>query len=131
MILLEFIIIAIGLAISLMSLKKAKTNERNYPKRILSGSYISLCILSFILILMKSEDAEESGLKLFKSLNTIEKVITAQSDTLITLIDSINVIKRRVDNIVQKTEEAIIQREESQKIFDEQNRLLEKSNELT
>jgi hypothetical protein len=131
MILLELFIIVIGLAISLMSLKKVKPNETNSTKRILAVLYISLCILSFILIVIKSEDTEESGFKLFNSLNKLEKVITSQSDNLITLIDSINAIKGRMDNIVKKTEEAIVQREISQTIFDAQNRLLEKSNELT
>ena len=36
-----------------------------------------------------------------------------------------------MDSIVSKTEEAIVQRDQSQKIFNEQNKLLDKSNELT
>ncbi len=131
MIILEVIILLIGLSISLLSLPKKDSKRKNTSKRVLAFFYISLFIISIIVIIIKSQEVEESGLKLFKSLNSIEKVITTQSDTLITLIDSINAIKVRMDNIVRKTEEAIIQREQSQKIFDEQNRLLEKSNDLT
>lgn len=102
MILLESIIIILGLAISLMSLKKAKKNIKYHPKRILAGLYISLCILSFILIVMKSEEAEGSGLRLFKTLNSIERIVTAQSDTLIALIDSISAMTNRMDTVVKK-----------------------------
>ena len=131
MIILEFLILLIGLFIAFLSPPKQASKKKNNSKRGLGILYIVLCTISVILIIIKSEDAEESGLKLFNSLSTIEKVVTSQSDTLITLIDSINAIKGRMDNIVKKTEAAIIQREKSQQIFDEQNKLLERSNELT
>ena len=127
MIILESIILLIGLFISLLSLQKQDSKRKNTPKRVLAFSYITLFIVSIIVILIKSEDSTKSGLKLFNTLHNIEK----QSDTLVTLLDSISVLKNRMDIIFSKTEEAIIQREKSQKIFDEQNKLLEKSNELT
>ena len=89
MILLEFIILLIGLFISLLALTKSDSMGKKNSKKILAISYILLCILTIILISIKSDDAEDSGLKLF---NTLEKVITEQSDTLITLMDSINAI---------------------------------------
>lgn len=127
MILLEIFILLIGLIVASLSLTKQESTKRINTKKTLAILYILLFILSVILLGVKTDDSEKSGLKLFTTLNTIEK----QSDTLVTLLDSISTLKDKMDIIIKKTEAAIIQREKSQKIFDEQNKLLEKSNELT
>ncbi len=114
-----------------MNLFKSDSNQKFNIKRVLSFSYITLLILSVVLIVLKYNDTEKSGLKLFESINTIEKVIEAQNDRIYAFLDSTEVLKKRMDNIINKTKEAIIQREKSQKIFSEQNEILERSNKLT
>jgi hypothetical protein len=117
MILLEAILLFIGLIIALVSLLKLESSKNIIAKRVLSISYIFLFLVSVVLIILKYEDTEESALKLFDSLNTIEKVISIQSDTLITILEKTDELKKRIDTIVTKTENAIIQREKSQKYF--------------
>jgi hypothetical protein len=128
MIFLEILLLLIGLIISFVSLIKLETKKNFIAKRILSISYIFLFLLSAILIIIKYEDTKKSGLELFDTLHNIEKVISMQSDTL---LNKTKELKQRLDKIVNKTEEAIIQREKSQKIFLEQNEILDKSNKLT
>ena len=72
MIILEFIILLIGFFISLLSLPKQDSKRKNTSKRVLAFFYISLFIVSIIVILIKSEDTDKSGLKLFNTLHTIE-----------------------------------------------------------
>lgn len=131
MVLLEAILLLVGLIISLVTLIKLESSKKVLTKRVLSISYILLFIVSIILIIFKYEDTEESALQLFESLNNIEKVITTQSDTLITILGKTDELKKRIDTIVTKTENAIIQREQNQKIFLKQNEILDKSNQLT
>ena len=131
MIFLEIFILLIGLIISFLSLIKQEPTKKINTKKILAISYIMLFILSVILLGVKTDDSEKSGLILFKAISTLEEDIIAQTDTLNSRLDSLSLLNKKMDDLVGKTEEAIIQREQNQKVFDEQNRLLEKSNELT
>ena len=106
MILLELIILIIGLLIALLSLTKSESERKNNSKRNLAILYLLLCVFSAVLLIIKSGDTNKSGLKLFNTLHNIEK----QSDTLVTLLDSISALKNKMDFIISKTEEAIIQR---------------------
>lgn len=115
MIVLESILLVIGLIISLVDLFKSDSNKNVIAKRILSVSYIVLFVSSILFIMVKYHKSEESGLKLFNTLNSIENLITIQKDSVVTILNKTTELKKRMDSIVTKTEKAIVQREKIKK----------------
>jgi len=71
------------------------------------------------------------SLKLFQELSKIGDAVELQTDSIQSILIRTANLNYRLDSINRNTKFIIEQRERSQKIFEEQNKILEKSNELT
>ena len=131
MIILEIILLLLGLIISIITLVRNDIEKNPLLKNGLSGLYILLCFVSIIILTSKNSNDTKNRIYLFETLGEIEVLVDIQSDSIKLVLEKTVSLSEKLDSINRKTEEAIIQREQSQKIFTEQNRILKKANELT
>lgn len=124
------LIIIIGFIISLVTLLTKKLENNNKVKKFLAGLYILLCVVSGLLLILNSINDKKSSFKLFKELSEIGSSVKLQSDTLQLVLTQTVKLSHRLDSNNIITKNIIEQRERSQKISQEQNKILEKSNEL-
>lgn len=130
MMVFALLIIIIGFIISLVTLLTKKLENNNKVKKFLAGLYILLCVVSGLLLILNSINDKKSSFKLFKELSEIGSSVKLQSDTLQLVLTQTVKLSHRLDSNNIITKNIIEQRERSQKFFQEQNRILEKSNEL-
>jgi len=88
-------------------------------------------VISVIVLLTNKSDENQSELKLFKSLGSINDSISIQSDSINLILDRTLELNKKLESINIKTAEAINQREKSYEEFIKQNQLLNKANVLT
>jgi hypothetical protein len=131
MIILEIVLLILGLIISIITLVRNDIKKNPLLKKGLSSLYILLCVVSIIILITKNSNDIKNNIKLFETLGEIETLVDIQSDSIRLVLEKTSRLNEKLDSINNKTEEAIIQREQSQKIFTEQNRILKKANELT
>lgn len=131
MILLEALLLVIGLVISLVTLMTKKLENNNKVKKILATFYISACVASVFLLFSKSMNNGDYSLKLFQELSKIGDAVELQTDSIQSILIRTANLYCRLDSINRNTKFIIEQRERNQKIFEEQNKILVKSNELT
>lgn len=128
---LELLIIIIGFAISIVTLMTKSLESNNKVKKLLAVLYILVCLVSGIILILNSINDKKSSLKLFKVLGEIDSSVKFQSDTVQLILTETVKLSHRLDSNNIITKNIIEQREKSQKISQEQNKILEKSNELT
>jgi len=131
MIVLEFILLLVGLIISVVTIIKTDIEKNPRLKKILAGLYLLVFVISVVVLLTNKSDENQSELKLFKSLGSINDSISIQSDSINLILGRTLELNKKLDSINIKTAEAINQREKSYKEFIKQNQLLNKANELT
>jgi len=128
---LELIVIIIGFIISLVTLMTRNLESNNKVKKWLAGLYILVCVVSGLLLILNLNNDEKSSFKLFQELSEIGGAIELQSDSVQLILKETVKLNYRLDSLNKITKYSIEQRERSQKVFQEQNKILEKSNELT
>jgi hypothetical protein len=128
---LELVIIIIGFIISLVTLMTKNLESNNKVKKYLAGLYILVCIASGLILILNSKNDEKSSLKLFQGLSEIGNAVELQSDSIQLVLTETVKLNNRLDSINKNTKYIIEQREKSQKVFQEQNKILEESNILT
>lgn len=131
MIVLEAVILVIGFTISIVTLFTKKLERNNKVKKILAGLYLFVCALSVLILVLNSSNDENNSFTLFQELNEIGNAIEIQSDSIHLILNKTHILYRSLDSININTKHIIEQRERSQKVFQEQNMILEKSNDLT
>jgi hypothetical protein len=130
MMVFALLIVIIGFIISLVTLLTKKLENNNKVKKFLAGLYILLCVVSGLLLILNSINDKKSSFKLFKELSEIGSSVKLQSDTLQLVLTQTVKLSHRLESNNIITKNIIEQRERSQKISQEQNKILEKSNEL-
>jgi hypothetical protein len=131
MIVLEFVIIIIGFIISLVTLMTKSLESNTKVKKRLAGLYILVCVVSGLILILNSKNDEKSSLRLFKELSEVGDAVEFQSDSIrLILIETVK-LSHKLDSNNKITKYIIEQREKNQKVFQEQNKILEKTNELT
>lgn len=127
----ELLLLFIGFIISIVTLFTKKLESKNTVKKILAGLYIVVCVVSTIVLFSKSSNDKEGRLILFHELSNINNSVRLQSDTLQLILTETVILNHSLDSLNRITKNIIEQREKSQKIYQEQNKILERSNELT
>jgi hypothetical protein len=125
----EIILLFLGLVISLLNIFVKNTDKKPIAKNTLSVLYIFVCVLSIIVLFSNITTDKSNKLKLYTKLEGITKTVSFKSDSIIDILN--DTTNSKLDSITKRTSELIVQRERSQKVFEEQNKLLEKSNQLT
>jgi hypothetical protein len=87
--------------------------------------------VSGLILYLNSKNDEKSSLKLFQELSEIGDAFEIQSDSIRLILAETVKLNHKLDSNNKITKYIIEQRERSQKVFQEQNKILEKSNELT
>jgi len=131
MIFFEATLFIIGFIISFITLIQKDIEKNKKAKRNLAFLYISICVISIVILVYKNLHERENNPLLFETLGKIESSVDVQTDTMLVVLKRTIGLGNKLDSINDKTEEAINQRKRNQKVFIEQNRMLKKANELT
>lgn len=131
MIFFEATLFIIGLIISFITLIQKDIEKNKKAKKNLAILYILICVISIVILVYKNFHEKENNPLLFDTLSKIESSVDVQSDTMLVMLKRTIELGNKLDSINDKTEEAINQRKQNQKVFIEQNRMLKKANELT
>jgi hypothetical protein len=131
MIYFEATLFILGLIISLVTLIQKDIEKNKKTKKVLAFFYILICIISICILVYKNFHEKENNPILFETLGKIESSVNVQSDTILVMLERTIELGKKLDSINNKTEEAINQRKQNQKVFIEQNKMLKKANEFT